>query len=224
MLKNKKAVIFDLDGSLVDSMWVWLQVDELYMEKYHLTPSPSFHKDIEGMGFTETAQYFLHTFPSLSCTLEEVCQEWMDISYELYRTKVALKSGAFEFLQEMKRRGIRLGIATSNTRKLVETVLEVHNVRDYFTAIATSCEVQAGKPAPDVYLKVAKELQVEPEKCLVFEDVPNGILAGKNAGMTVCAVQDEFSRPDEAEKRRLADYFIRDYFDIKNETYESCGA
>lgn len=223
MLKNKKAVIFDLDGSLVDSMWVWLQVDELYMEKYHLTPPPSFHKDIEGMRFAETAQYFLRTFPSLSCTEEEVCQEWMDISYELYRTKVTFKPGAFEFLQEMKRRGIKLGIATSNTRKLVEVVLDALHVREYFTAVATSCEVQAGKPAPDVYLKAAEELQVEPESCLVFEDIPNGILAGKNAGMTVCAVQDAFSMPDEMKKKQLADYFIQDYFDIKNGTYEMCG-
>ena len=79
-----------------------------------------------------------------------------------------------------------------------------------------------GKPAPDVYLKVAEDLGVEPSACLVFEDVPNGILAGKNAGMEVCAVDDEFSRPDEAEKKRLADYFIHDFYDIMNHTYERC--
>ena len=86
----------------------------------------------------------------------------------------------------------------------------------------TSCEVSAGKPAPDVYLKVAEDLQVDPASCLVFEDIPNGILAGKNAGMEVCAVDDEFSRPLEQEKKRLADYFIHDFNDIFRHTYERC--
>ena len=81
----------------------------------------------------------------------------------------------------------------------------------------------SGKPSPDVYLKVAEDLQMKPENCLVFEDIPNGIRAGKNAGMEVCAVDDAFSRPLTEEKKRLADYFIRDYFEIFNETYERCG-
>ena len=81
-------------------------------------------------------------------------------------------------------------------------------------------EAGAGKPAPDVYLMVAGELAVEPERCLVFEDVPMGILAGKNAGMRVCAVEDDFSRPQEEKKRKLADYYIQDYDDIEKETYE----
>ena len=87
----------------------------------------------------------------------------------------------------------------------------------------TSCEVAAGKPAPDVYLRVAGDLDVLPQDCLVFEDVPNGILAGKNAGMEVCAVDDAFSRPDEEEKKRLADYFIHDFYEIRDNTYERCG-
>ncbi|MFR9064078.1 MAG: HAD family hydrolase [[Clostridium] scindens] len=78
----------------------------------------------------------------------------------------------------------------------------------------------AGKPSPDVYLLVAKEMGVHPEICLVFEDVPMGILAGKNAGMRVCAVDDDFSRPQEDKKKKLADYYIQDYYDIKKETYE----
>src|SRR5699024_8375515 len=92
----------------------------------------------------------------------------------------------------------------------------------YFDSVRTSCEVSAGKPAPDVYLKVAKDLSVDPSACLVFEDVPKGILAGKNAGMEVCAVDDEFSRPLEAEKKQLADYFIHDYNEIFTHSYERC--
>lgn len=223
MLENKKAVIFDLDGSLVDSMWIWPEVDIQYMKKYDLRAPMNFHKALEGMSYTETAQYFLDTFPSLRCTLDDVRREWMEMTMDLYQTKVPLKRGAREFLERMHSMGVLMGIATSNARELVDATLKALHIQDYFTSVRTSCEVSAGKPAPDVYLKVAEDLRVSPGSCLVFEDVPRGIEAGKNAGMTVCAVEDEFSRPDEKEKRQLADYFIRDYYDIENRTYEICG-
>lgn len=223
MLNNIKAVIFDLDGSLVDSMWIWPAVDEKYMAKYQLTQPDGFHKDIEGMSYTETAQYFLDTFPSLTCTLEDVQQEWIEMTHKLYSSEVQLKPGGMEFLDLAKSSGILLGIATSNTRELVNIVLDALQIREYFTSVRTSCEVAAGKPAPDVYLKVAEDLGISPVDCLVFEDVPNGIQAGINAGMSVCAVDDAFTRPVEKEKKKLADYFIRDYYDILNGVYERCG-
>ncbi len=223
MLKGKKAVIFDMDGSLVDSMWIWTEVDRIYMEKYSLTEPETFHKDIEGMSYIETAQYFVDTFQTLRCTREEVMQEWRDMTVELYATKVFPKPGAVEFLDEMRRRGVLLGIATSNDRQIAQAALDAQGLSEYFSSVCTSSEVAAGKPAPDMYLKVAEDLGVAPADCLVFEDIPNGILAGKNAGMSVCAVDDDFSRRDEPEKKRLADYYIRDFYEIMNETYEKCG-
>ena len=183
----------------------------------------NFQKAIEGKSYTETAQYFLDTFPSLTCTLDDVRREWMEMTFGLYTTKVPLKPGAGEFLEHLRSLGIRMGIATSNARELVDATLKALHIEQYFSSVRTSCEVAAGKPAPDVYLKVAEDLKVRPETCLVFEDVPRGIEAGKNAGMSVCAVDDDFSRQDEAEKKKLADYFIRNYYDIKNHTYEICG-
>lgn len=223
MLKGKKAVIFDMDGSLVDSMWICTEVDRIYMEKYSLTEPETFHKDIEGMSYIETAQYFVDTFQTLRCTREEVMQEWRDMTVELYATKVFPKPGAVEFLDEMRRRGVLLGIATSNDRQIAQAALDAQGLSEYFSSVCTSSEVAAGKPAPDMYLKVAEDLGVAPADCLVFEDIPNGILAGKNAGMSVCAVDDDFSRRDEPEKKRLADYYIRNFYEIMNETYEKCG-
>jgi beta-phosphoglucomutase-like phosphatase (HAD superfamily) len=116
--------------------------------------------------------------------------------------------------------GIKLGISSSNSIELVIATLEALNVRHFFKAVHTSCEVKSGKPCPDVYLLSAADLNVSPEKCLVFEDVPMGIMAGKNAGMRVCAIDDEFSRNQEATKRELADFYIKDYNDIIKSTYE----
>lgn len=223
MLKEKKAVIFDMDGSLIDSMWIWPEVDKEYVQKYHLTLPEDFHKAIEGKSYTETAAYFVDMFPSLHKTVEEVQAEWTNMTMELYKTKVCLKPGAREFLNKMQEQNVLLGIATSNGRTLAETALKALKIESYFASVRTACEVASGKPSPDVYLKVAEDLQMKPENCLVFEDIPNGIRAGKNAGMEVCAVDDAFSRPLTEEKKRLADYFIRDYFEIFNETYERCG-
>ena len=222
MLTGKKAVIFDMDGSLVDSMWIWPEVDRIYMDKYHLTAPDTFHRDIEGMSYVETAQYFVDTFTTLNQTVEDVMQEWRDMTVELYATKVFPKAGAVEFLDLMKQNGIRLGIATSNDREIAEAALNGRGLTKYFDSVRTSSEVAAGKTAPDVYLKVADDMNVDPKNCLVFEDVINGILAGKNAGMEVCAVADDFTKADEAEKKAAADYFIRDFFDVLKNTYERC--
>lgn len=220
MLKDIDAIIFDIDGTLVDSMHVWTDIDDIFLEKYHLEEPENFHEGMEGKSYSETAQYFLDLFPELPHTKQELEEEWHEMAFEIYTKELQLKKGAYEFILTMHKEGKKLGIATSNSRDLAEGLLENNDVLQYLDSVWTSDEAKAGKPAPDVYLKVAESLGVEPERCLVFEDVPNGILAGKNAGMKVCAVEDPFSKPQEMRKRELADYYIQDYDDIKNNTYE----
>lgn len=220
MIEEIDAVIFDMDGTLIDSMWIWPSIDEVYLKKYNLVAPENFHEDIEGMSYTEVSRYFLEVFPTLTCTQQEVMDEWTEMAHERYMTEAPFKEGVREFILEMRSQGKKIGIATSNSRTLTEDTLRALNAAELFDVIRTACEVGKGKPAPDVYLSVAEEMGVEPECCLVFEDVPMGILAGKNAGMKVCAVDDEFSRYQEEKKRSLADYYIYSYEDIKNETYE----
>ena len=220
MLTNIDAVIFDIDGTLVDSMHVWTDIDDIFLEKYHLEEPENFHEGMEGKSYSETAQYFLDLFPELPHTKQELEDEWHEMAFEIYTKELQLKKGAYDFIVDMHKTGIKLGIATSNSRDLAEGLLMNTGVWQYLDAVWTSDEAKAGKPAPDVYLKVAESLGVKPERCLVFEDVPNGILAGINAGMKVCAVEDAFSKPQEERKKELADYYIQDYDDIKNNTYE----
>ena len=220
MLKDIDAIIFDIDGTLVDSMHVWTDIDDIFLEKYHLEEPENFHEGMEGKSYSETAQYFLDLFPELPHTKQELEDEWHEMAFEIYTKELQLKKGAYDFIVDMHKAGIKLGIATSNSRDLAEGLLMNTGVWQYLDAVWTSDEAKAGKPAPDVYLKVAESLGVKPERCLVFEDVPNGILAGNNAGMKVCAVEDPFSKPQEERKRELADYYIQDYDDIKNNTYE----
>lgn len=211
--REKKAVIFDLDGTLVDSMLMWGDIDVEYLAAHGHSCPPDLHKAIEGMSFTETAVYFKERF-ALPETIEEIKKSWVEMSIEKYRNEVGLKPGVREFLESLASYKIPVGIATSNGREMVDAVLGSLGIAKYFQVIVIGCEVAAGKPAPDIYLKAAALLGVEPADCLVFEDVPAGILAGKRAGMTVFAVEDEFSREMEAEKRTLADGFIKDFREL----------
>ncbi len=215
ILENIDAVIFDMDGTLVDSMWIWVSVDEDYLAKYHLTEPENFHDQMEGKSFTEVAGYYLEAFPTLNKTIDEIMDEWHDMAYDKYMHEVPLKKGARAFIEQMRAQGKKIGIATSNSRKLAEDTLKALKVDHLFDVIKTSGEVGIGKPAPDVYLAASRELRAAPERCLVFEDVPAGILSGKNAGMTVCAVADKYSENLEDKKRELADYFIEDYTEIE---------
>ena len=131
-----------------------------------------------------------------------------------YLHEVPLKEGVSSFLARMEQRGIPMGIATSNSRRLADGVLEVLGIRKYFRTVVTSCEIERSKPAPDIYLKAAEQLGVPPQACLVFEDVPAGITAGKRAGMKVCAVEDDFSADLFETKKELADYYIRSFAEL----------
>lgn len=207
MLKNIDAVIFDLDGTLVDSMWMWKSIDIEYLQRFGIELPDDLQRMIEGMSFSETAIYFKQRF-DLTDSLEKIKSDWNQMAWEKYRDEVPLKEGVQEFLEYLKNENIPTGIATSNSRELVELIVDRHGIKDYFTSIRTSCEVAKGKPSPDIYLLVAKDLDVDPTKCLVFEDVLQGVMAGKSANMKVCAVYDEFSICEQEEKIELADYFV----------------
>lgn len=213
MMCGKEAVIFDLDGSLVDSMWMWQEIDVEYLARFGIELPENLQSQIEGMSFSETADYFKARF-AIPDSIEQMKADWNKMAWDKYMYEVPLKPGITEFLEECANRGIRLGIATSNSRELVENIAKVHHLRDYFSCIMTGCDVDHGKPYPDIYLAVARKLHVKPENCLVFEDIVPGILAGKNAGMEVCAVEDEYSVQDTKHKIRLADYYTSDFYDL----------
>lgn len=216
LLKEIDAVIFDLDGSLVDSMWMWHEIDVEYLGRFGLEVPDGLQREIEGFSFSETAQYFKEKF-SIPDSIEEIKRTWNEMAWDKYMNEVPLKPGAKEFLSLCRKKGIKLGIATSNSRELVTNVADVHGLHDYFSCIMTGCDVGKGKPAPDIYLAVADALGVLPKRCLVFEDIIPGIQAGKAAGMKVCAVEDFYSVPQTAEKMALADYYIRDFHEIVSE-------
>lgn len=211
MIENFEAVLFDLDGTLVDSMWLWQAIDIEYLAGFGLEVPDDLGSAIDGMGFSETAAYFKERF-NIPDSVEKIKETWNNMAYEFYCTRVPLKSGAKDFLKYLKSKGIKTAIGTSNSIELVNNVLDALEISHYFDTVVTACMVNAGKPKPDIYLKAADNLGVAPSKCIVFEDIIQGITAGKNAGMTTVAVADNYSRDSAALKAELADYYI-DSFD-----------
>ena len=214
MIRNIQAVIFDIDGTLVDSMGVWHEIDIEYFKLIGIPMPATLSKDIEGMSFTETAIYFKETFHIQDKTIEDIKMDWIQMAHEKYLYEIKAKPGAKEFMKFLKDKGVKLGCATSNEKSLAVAALKPHGFYEKVDSLRTACEVCAGKPAPDIYLKVAEDLGVAPENCLVFEDVPNGMRAGKAAGMTVIAIEDEGVKNHRAEIDEICDYYIQDYYDM----------
>lgn len=210
MIDNYEAVLFDLDGTLIDSMWMWPAIDVEYLARFGLEVPEDLGRSIDGMSFTETAMYFKERF-KIPDSIETIKDTWHHMAHDIYCTKVPVKKGVFKFLDYLKSKGIKTAIGTSNSIELANDVVKAVGIHKYFDTVVTACMVSAGKPKPDIYLKAANDLGVSPEKCLVFEDITQGILAGKNAGMTAIAVEDNYSINQKEEKLKLADYYIKDF-------------
>lgn len=215
MLNNIDACFFDMDGTIIDSMWMWKDIDIEFLGQRGIDLPSDLQKRIEGKSFSETAVFFKEEF-NLSESLDEIKNIWNNMARDKYCNEVPLKKGALDFFGFLKSKGIKMGIATSNSYELAKCCLDALNITDYFDVIITSCMVGAGKPAPDIYMKCAGECNVKPENCLVFEDIPVGIEAGHNAGMKVCAVFDEYSKDVDDVKHQKADYYINNFNEIFN--------
>jgi 16S rRNA pseudouridine516 synthase len=209
LLKGIKAVIFDFDGTLADSMWMWPSIDEEYLKKFGIECPETLHTELEGKSPNECAKYFQEKF-NINESEEAMMDAWNDMAAYNYEHKVFLKPGVESFLKKLKENGIKIGIGSSNFKELVVSALKNNGVLEYIDSIHVSSEVHAGKPAPDIYELTAEDLGVKPRECLVFEDIVQGLLAGKRAGMKTVAVFDECSSEKQELNKEMCDYYIFD--------------
>lgn len=210
MLNDIEAVIFDLDGTLIDSMWVWNQIDiEFLNNKGYVLPD-DLQKDIQGLSYTETALYFKNRF-QLKDSIDEIKQEWNLMANHYYSSVINIKKGVREFLEFLKSNGYKIGIATSNYIDQTKAVLSHNGILEYFQAITTACEVPRSKAYPDVFLETAKRLNTPPEKCLVFEDSLVSIGGAKAAGMKVIGVFDPYGTNTYEELSKETFHLIEDF-------------
>lgn len=206
-----KAVIFDLDGTLIDSMGIWLQVDIEYLEKRNIPVPDDLFEDVpEGNSFNEICQYFKDKF-NLPDSIEEIGAEWTEMVSEHYETEIKLKPGALKLIKFLHANNVKMGIGTSNSKYLAETVLKANDVIHYFASIVAGCKEIKGKPYPDIFLNSAEELRIDPARCLVIEDTLQGIIAAHNGGMDAFAIFDDNDTHDVEKLKKEADFYAEDF-------------
>jgi HAD superfamily hydrolase (TIGR01509 family) len=213
LLNNIKGAIFDMDGTIIDSMWVWYAINRDYLDKRNLSMPTDLKEKIETMTFKESALYFKDRF-QIEDSVETIMDEWNEMAKSSYSNGVTLKPGVYEYLTKLKEKDIKIGLATSNYSKLVDLALSQNNIKHFFDAITTTEEVEREKSFPDIYLLTAKKLNVEPEKCVVFEDILPAIKGAKLAGMTVVGVQDEYSIDQWESIMEYSDHWIEKYDEL----------
>ena len=196
------AVVFDLDGVLLDSEQVWDEVREQLVRERGARWHEGAQREMMGMSSVEWSRY-MHDELGVPDPPETISAEVVRRMEERYRTRLPLVDGAREAVERLAARW-PLGLASSSNREVIDLVLDVSGLAQFFRVTVSSEEVARGKPAPDVYLEAARRLEVPPERCVAIEDSENGIRSGKAAGMRVVAIPNPHFRPTE-EALALAD-------------------
>jgi HAD superfamily hydrolase (TIGR01509 family) len=201
-----EAVVFDLDGVLLQSEEVWDAVRERYVRERGGRYDDEVQRAMMGMSAPEWSR-FLHEEAGVPDDMDEINSEVVHRMLEAYRRELPLLPGAVAAVQRIGD-AFPLALASSSNREVFEEVLELARLTACFRATVSSEEVERGKPAPDVYLEAARRLGADPTRCAAVEDSHAGIRSAKSAGMRVVAIPNAAYPPDE-EALELADDVVR---------------
>ena len=209
-----QAAIFDLDGTLLDSMYVWQRVDEMYFESKGMQVPEDYGRALAGLSYRESAEYTKARF-GFEEPWEEIVAEWTKLAREEYACRVPLKDGAREYLTALRRAGVKLAVATALPEYLYRPCLEHLQLMDFFDALCSTEETGGrGKSGGEVFLLAAQRLGVATEGCVVFEDVLEGIRGARRAGMRAYCVLDDANRHAHGEIKKIAQGMVASYWDL----------
>lgn len=212
-ITNFKGVIFDLDGTLFDSMGIWKDVDIAFFERRGMVMPDDYQDSISDMHFRTMAVYTKERF-NLSDDINDIMDEWCELCYEEYEKKIPLKNGVYEYLSKLKKIGIKIAFATANTTELSEICLKSNKIFDFFDTGAYLHETTSDKCEPDVYLLACERLGLSPADCIVFEDILPGVKGAQKGGFAVCGVYDSFSEKDTDQIKEFSDYYINSFEEL----------
>ena len=206
-----KGAIFDLDGTLLDSMFIWDTIGEEYLRSLGKEPHEDLKETFMTLTLEEVAVYYREHY-GVTLSVKEIVDGVNAMVEQTYRTKVTLKPGIAEYLAWLKENGVRMCVATVTDRYLVEETLERLGVRHYFSEIFTCAEVGFGKDKPIIYQKALEHLGTEKSDTYVFEDLPFALNTAKTDGFPTVGVYDRHEVHQD-ELKGLADYYIFDFTD-----------
>ena len=208
-----RAHIFDLDGTLLDSMDVWDSINTTFFNKRGIEMPADYPSAVLRMSLFESAEYTIKRF-ALPDGAAVLMREWNDMAAYAYRHSVAMKPYAKEYLYLLRERGVKLGVATSLPAGLYASALDAHGIRGLFCVISDADAAGHGKSRPDIFVLAADKLGVKPGECVVYEDILAAVVSAKQIGMTVIGVYDKTSEADWEQIKKTADHTVRDFKDL----------
>ncbi len=214
--KRVQGVVFDLDGTLIDSMEIWQEVDEEFFKRRNMAVPAGYQERIAHLGFRECAAYTKRAYlPEES--EEAIIAEWRTLSLRKYAAEDAIKyfkPYALALVRNLHAQGIRMSIATASSPEFFLPILRSGGIIELFDGYTTVDEVGKNKSYPDIYWKSAEKMNVAPERCVVFEDNLLAVRAARQAGMQTAAVYDEQTKSTHEALLREADAFIETFEEI----------
>ena len=208
-----KAVIFDMDGTLIDSTGIWHEIDKAFFAKRNMELPSDYAQHIVHLGLTQAAVYTKETY-HLEESIQDIMDEWHNMSIDMYRYQVELKPGALELLKLFKRNGIKMAIATANDEPLYRPCIERLGIGEYFDEIADVNTAKEGKQSAKIYLDLAKKLGSEPRNTLVLEDMPTCVKTAFKSGFIAVAVYDHASKEYEEDKKQHSLLYINNFLEL----------
>jgi len=205
-----RAGLFDLDGTVLDSMGMWADIDRRFFEKRGMELPADYFAGIAGLSFYEVAVHTKRRF-SLPDTEQMLMDEWNKMAFDEYAYRIKAKPGAAEYIMKLKSEGVRLAVVTTLSEDKYTPCLKRLGIYDLFEAFVSTDQISSRKSDGYAYTFAAGRLNVLPRDCMVFEDIPEGIKGAVSAGMKACLVYDSASAERQDEGLALAHKYIKDW-------------
>lgn len=207
-----KGAIFDLDGTLIDSMFIWDTMGEDYLLNRGITPKKGLNEKFETMSLIQGAEHYRDHY-GITDSVEKIIEDVNSMVEDFYTNVVKPKEGAISMLKELKRRGVKMCIATATDRYLAQAALKHTEMDGYFSCIITCTEVGYGKDSPIIFEKALEEIGTKKGETLVFEDAYHAIETAKEVGFKVVGVYDKSAEKKQDQIKAISDYYLESYKD-----------
>lgn len=213
ILTNKTSSMFDLDGTLIDSMWVWDRLLIDFLKGYNYEASDEVLSRVAHMTLLQSSAYVKQVY-DLPVSAGEIRRCWNDMVYDGYAHKIKPKNGAPEYLEKLKRDGKKVAVATACSKELAKVCLKNNDMYDLIDVFTYADEVGTGKRAPDVYIECLRRLGSVAAESVLFEDILVALNTAKRIGLSVVIVEDGSAEKDRDKLMELSDKYIIDFTEL----------